>query len=277
MNPEILDLLRVDVSAGEYLLRANGKHVKFDGFSRVYLSGSKDYQTNLNKEVDLPEMKKDEKCHLERIDPQQKFTLPPARYSEASLIKTLEENGIGRPSTYAPTISTIKDRGYVVTEKKYLMPQQIGFLVNDMLVEHFPQIVDLAFTAQMEQELDEVAIGKTEWKKPIREFWGPFSKAVAAGEEKIVKIDLTEETDEVCEKCGKPMVIKHGRFGKFLACSGFPDCKNAKPLLSKTGQKCPECKEGDVVVRKTKRGRTFWGCSNYPECKWASWEPPKSD
>lgn len=277
MNPEVLDLLRVDVEAGEYLLRANGKHVKFDGFSRVYLSGSKDFQKNLNKEVELPPLELKEVCNLLGLKPEQKFTQPPARYSEASLVKALEENGIGRPSTYAPTISTIKDRGYVVVENKYLVPQQVGFLVNDMLVKHFPTIVDVEFTAQMEESLDTIADGKTEWKKPIRDFWGPFSKLIATGEESIEKIDLTEETDEVCEKCGKPMIIKHGRFGKFMACSGFPDCKNAKPLLNKTGQKCPECKEGDVITRKTKRGRTFWGCSNYPDCKWASWEPPKSE
>lgn len=277
MNPEILDLVRADIKAGDYLLRANGKQVKFDGFSRVYLTGSKDFQAGLNKEVILPQLKVNEKCNLIKLDPQQKFTQPPARFSEAALVKALEENGIGRPSTYAPTISTIKDRGYVITEKKYLVPQQIGFLVNDMLVEHFPEIVDIEFTARMEDELDQIAEGKVEWKKPIKEFWVPFAKSVAAGEEKIKPIDLTEETDEICEKCGKPMVIKHGRFGKFMACSGFPECKNAKPLLSKTGQKCPECQEGDVVTRKTKRGRTFWGCSRYPDCSWASWEPPKSD
>lgn len=277
MNPEILDLLRVDIEAGDYLFRANGKHVKFDGFSRVYLAGSKEFQAGLNKEVSLPELTKDEQCKLSKLEPLQKFTLPPARYSEASLVKTLEENGIGRPSTYAPTISTIKDRGYVVIENKYLVPQQIGFLVNDMLVEHFPEVVDIEFTAHMEEELDRVAEGKIEWKKPVRDFWQPFSEKVAKGEENIKKIDLTEETDEICEKCGKPMIVKHGRFGKFLACSGFPECKNAKPLLSKTGQKCPECKEGEVVTRKTKRGRTFWGCSRYPECEWASWEPPKSE
>jgi len=277
MNPEILDLVRVDITAGDYLFRANGKQVKFDGFSRVYLEGSKGKQTGLNKEVILPDLELKEKCELINLDPQQKFTQPPARYSEASLVKTLEENGIGRPSTYAPTISTIKDRGYVVSENRYLTPQEIGFLVNDMLVEHFPGVVDIEFTAKMEEELDDVAEGKLEWKKPIKDFWGPFSKSLAAGEDNIVKMDLTEETDEVCEKCGKPMVIKHGRFGKFLACSGFPECKNAKPLHNKTGQKCPECKEGDVVIRKTKRGRTFWGCSRYPDCKWASWEAPKSE
>jgi DNA topoisomerase-1 len=277
MMPEILDLVRVDVTAGDYLLRANGKQVKFDGFSRVYLDGSKGRQTDLNKEVILPELKMGEKCNLLALDPQQKFTQPPARYSEASLVKTLEENGIGRPSTYAPTISTIKDRGYIITENRYLVPQEIGFLVNDLLVEHFPEVVDIDFTAKMEESLDNVAEGKMEWKKPVKEFWVPFAKSVALGEEKIVKLDLTEETDEICEKCGKPMLIKHGRFGKFLACSGFPECKNAKPLHTKTGQKCPECKEGDVVVRKTKRGRTFWGCSRYPDCKWASWEPPKSE
>jgi DNA topoisomerase-1 len=275
MNPEILDLVRVDIKVGDYLFRANGKQVKFDGFSRVYLDGQKGRPAESGKEVILPDLSLGEQCNMVKLDSQQKFTQPQARYSEASLVKTLEENGIGRPSTYAPTISTIKDRGYVVIENRYLVPQEIGFLVNDMLVKHFPEVVDIEFTAKMEEELDEVAEGNLEWKKPISDFWRPFSKSVKAGEEDIKKVDLTEETDEVCEKCGKPMVIKHGRFGKFLACSGFPECKNAKPIVNKTGHKCPECKEGDVVIRKTKKGRTFWGCSDYPNCKWASWEAPK--
>ncbi len=277
MNPEILDTLRVDIKAGDYLLRANGKQVKFEGFSRVYLEGTKEKQNLLNKEVVLPDMKVGEECNLLKIIPEQKFTQPPTRYSEASLVKVLEENGIGRPSTYAPTISTIKNRGYVVVEKRFLIPQEIGFIVNDMLIENFPEVVDVEFTAKMESELDEVANGKTNWKKPVFEFWGPFSKSITKGEEKIKKLDLTEKTDEKCEKCGKDMVIKHGRFGKFLACSGFPECKNAKPIVNKTGQKCPECKKGDVIIKKTKRNRSFWGCSRYPDCKWASWEPPKTD
>jgi DNA topoisomerase I len=276
MNPEILDLVRIDVKAGHFILRANGKQIKFDGFSKVYLEGTKGEQAKANKEVILPEIKIEEKCNLIELDPQQKFTQPPARYTEASLVKTLEENGIGRPSTYAPTISTLKDRRYIISEKRLLMPQEIGFIVNDMLVEHFPEVVDLKFTAEIETELDEIAAGNLEWKKPIQDFWVPFSKKIESKESQIEKINTDIATDLKCEKCGKEMVIKEGRFGKFYACSGFPDCKNAKPYLEKTGQSCPECEKGDIIIKRTKGGRTFWGCSRYPECKWASWTPPES-
>ncbi len=277
MSSEILDLVRLDITAKKYLLRANGKQVKFNGFSRVYFEGSKKKQLISNKEVILPDLKVKDNCLLQEIIPNQKFTQPPARFTEASLVKTLEENGIGRPSTYAPTISTIKDRGYVKVEERKLVPQKIGFLVSDMLVENFPEIVDIKFTATMEEDLDKIAEGKLDWKEPVSKFWKPFSKEIEEKQEKIEKINMDVATDEVCEKCSKPLVLKEGRFGKFYACTGFPECKNTKPYLDKTGQKCPECKEGDVIIKNTKRGRTFWGCSRYPDCKWASWQPPKSE
>lgn len=275
MKEEVLDLTGIDVKAGDYTFRANGKLVKFDGFTRVYLEGSDD--ATEDKEVVLPDLAVGDICNKKEIRPEQKFTKPPARYTEASLVKTLEENGIGRPSTYAPTLSTIKDRGYVRLENRYFMPEEVGFIVNDLLVENFPEIVNIDFTAKMEEELDEVAEGCRGWKEPIKEFWEPFSKELSEKAETIEKVNTDEATDEICEKCGKPMVIKTGRFGKFLACTGFPDCKNTKAIKTTTGQKCPKCAEGDVVVKKTKRGKTFWGCSRYPDCDWASWEPPKSE
>lgn len=277
MSPEILNLTRVDIEAGKYLLRANGKEIKFDGFSKVYFEGSKKRVAEENEEKALPKLQKNESCHLISLTPNQKFTQPPARYTEASLVKALEENGIGRPSTYAPTISTIKERGYVGVEKRRLFPQKIGFIVNDLLVDNFPEVIDIKFTARIEEKLDKIAEGKIGWKDPVKEFWEPFSKDIKNKEEEIEKIDLSMETDEKCEKCGKPLIIKEGRYGKFYACSGFPECKNTKPYLEKTGQKCPKCKEGDVIVKSTKKGRIFWGCSRYPECDWASWQQPKND
>ncbi len=277
MNPEILDLVRVDIRADDCTFRANGKQVKFDGFSKVYLEGKEKKQIEDSKEIILPNLLEGDECKLLNIDPQQKFTQPPARYTEASLVKTMEEHGIGRPSTYTPTISTIKDRGYVAVENRYFIPQEIGFMVNDLLEKNFPEIVNVKFTAKMEEDLDKIAEGEIEWKKPIKDFWFPFEKEVEASYDKIEKVNMDEETDEICEKCGKPMLIKAGRFGRFMACSGFPECKNTKTIQNKTGQKCPECKKGDVIIKKTKRGKTFWGCSNYPECEWASWEAPKSE
>jgi DNA topoisomerase-1 len=275
MKEAILDLTGVDVKAGEYIFRATGKQVKFDGFTKIYLEGTPEKIAEESKEALLPKLEVGDDCELLKLDPQQKFTKPPARYSEASLIKALEEFGIGRPSTYAPTLSTIKDRGYVRLEARYFIPEETGYIVNDMLVKHFPGIVNVEFTAKMEEELDDVAEGKIEWKAPIKEFWGPFEKDLAEATEKIEKINTDVETKEVCEKCGKPMVIRHGRFGQFLACTGFPDCKNAKPIVKTTGQKCPDCEKGDMVIKRTKRGKTFYGCSRYPECKWAAWKLPK--
>jgi len=278
MPQALFDTTSIDIDgkprdAGEtYTFRANGQIMKFDGFLKIYPSKV--------KENELPALVMGESVHAKTITPSQHFTEPPPRFTEASLVKALEENGIGRPSTYAPIISTIQDRGYVERfERKNLKPKEIGFIVNDMLVEHFPEIVDIQFTARMEGELDEVAEGEKEWKPVIKEFYEPFAKHLAEKYENVEKQNMVEETDEVCEKCGKPMVIRRGRFGKFLACSGFPDCKNTKTLKSNNSDaidmKCPKCIEGNVVIRRTGRGRVFFGCSRYPECDFASWTDPR--
>ncbi len=257
----------VNTKQNDYTFRATGSVIKFDGFLKVYPSGV--------KENELPVLEQNDPVKALEIQPLQHFTEPPARFSEATLIKTLEEYGIGRPSTYAPTIATIIARNYVEREEKRLKPTEIAFVVNDLLVAHFPEIVDYQFTAQMEQKLDDIAIGEKEWVPVIREFYEPFKKHLGVKEQEIDKKTLTEEaSDVVCEKCGKPMVIKMGRFGKFLACTGYPECKNTKPLAENgkdaapaevTNETCDLCSKPMVI----KRGRfgTFLGCSGYPECK----------
>lgn len=272
MSDEVLALVGADIKANDYTFRANGRSVRFDGFSRVYLEGTSKKQEKDAKEVTLPELNEGDICDLKELLPSQKFTKPAARYTEASLIKKLEENGIGRPSTYSPTISTIKDRGYVRTEKSYFHPEEIAFIVNDGLVKFFPDLIDIDFTAKMEEELDAVADGKMEWKKPVKKFYGPFKEEIKVAEDNWPDQKPKDvATDEKCEKCGSPMVIKTGRFGKFLACSNFPDCKNTKSIIESLG-KCPKCEKGDIVAKRTKRGRTFFGCSRYPDCDWATWK-----
>lgn len=280
MPPAIFDATTVDVEATSnklpvtsYTFRATGQIMKFDGFLKVY-------PLHIT-EVTLPELTVNDNLDLKSLTPSQHFTVPPPRYTEASLVKILEKHGIGRPSTYAPTISTIQDRGYVERhERRYLKPTEVGFLVNDILVEHFPQIVDIQFTAKMENEFDEIAEGKIEWQPVIREFYEPFAKILEEKYQEVKKHEITETTDEVCEKCGKSMVVKLGRFGKFLACSGFPECKNTKNLKIEREtieMKCPKCEIGDVVIRRTKRGKIFYGCSRYPECDFASWTDPRKE
>ena len=280
MPAALFDGTAVDIAAetkGEgqktnaYTFRATGQVMKFDGFLKLY-------PTKFT-ENELPTLEPKEELDLQKLTPLQHTTEPPPRYTEASLVKTLEQNGIGRPSTYAPTISTIQTRGYVERhERRYLKPTETGFIVNDLLVEHFPEIVDVQFTARMEEELDEVAQGQKEWQPVIREFYEPFSKHLESKYMEVQKHEITETTDEVCDKCGKPMIIKMGRFGKFLACSGFPDCKNTKSLKQPPqtiGMACPKCGEGDVVVKRTIKGkRIFYGCSRYPDCDYASWTNP---
>ena len=281
MPPAIFDATSVDVAADsrgnergltrKYTFRATGQVMKFDGFLKVFPVKF--------TENELPELTPKEELNLKELKPLQHFTEPPPRFSEATLVKTLEQNGIGRPSTYAPTISTIQTRGYVERhERRYLKPTETGFIVNDLLVEHFPEIVDIQFTANMEEEFDEIAEGKKEWQPVIREFYDPFAKHLEIKYEEVKKHEIMETTDQVCDKCGKPMIVKMGRFGKFLACSGFPDCKNTKSLKSEPqtiGMKCPKCGEGDVVVKHTIKGkRIFYGCSRYPDCDYASWTNP---
>lgn len=252
-----------------YNFQAKGSKIVFDGFSKVWPIKI--------EEKDLPLLKTNEILDLIKLLRDQHFTQPPPRYSEASLIKALEEQGIGRPSTYAPIISTIQERGYVRLERKYFYPQEVGFIVTGLLVNHFPDIVDIDFTARMEKDLDKIAEGKEKWVRILSDFYRPFEKNLENKYQEISKKDIMEEkeTKESCPKCGKKMIIRMGRFGKFLACSGFPDCKYTKQLIIKTGLKCPECPGGEVIERRTKKGKVFWGCSKYPKCKWASWEDPR--
>lgn len=274
----VFDATIIDITApapadaeDAYTFRANGQIMKFDGFLALYPMKF--------AETILPEVKPKETLDLAALSPLQHFTEPPARFSEASLVKILEKHGIGRPSTYAPIISTILDRGYVERhERKYLKPTDTGFLVNDLLVEHFPTVVDVEFTAKMEEELDLVASGEKEWTPIIKAFYEPFMKNLEVKYEEVKKHEVSEPTDEMCEKCGKPMMIKLGRFGKFLACSGFPECKTTKTLKSPPatiGMKCPTCVEGDIIIRYTKKKRIFYGCSRYPTCTYASWTDPR--
>jgi len=256
----------------DYLVRASGRVMTFDGFTRVYPMKSKEDAPL------LPTVTAKETLKLIKVTGEQHFTQPPARYSEATLVKQLEEAGVGRPSTYAPTIATIVARGYVLSEDKRLMPQPTGMVVSDLLSEHFDFVTNPEFTATMEDKLDDVADGKAAWKPVIREYYEPMHSLIEEKQDSIPRTPLPViETDEVCEVCGKMMVIKQGRFGQFLACSGWPDCKNAKPILKKTGVPCEKCQEGEIVERKTKKGRRFWGCSRYPDCDFATWTKPKSD
>mgnify|MGYP005891470229 CR=1 FL=1 len=214
----------------------------------------------------------------QKQDPKQHFTQGPSRYTEATLIKTLEEKGIGRPSTYAPTIETIVSRNYVVREAKQFYPTELGIVVIDMLKEYFADIMNVDFTAHLEHQLDGVEEGEYYWKDVLREFYGPFEQELAAAEEKIGPVKIEDEvSDEICEKCGRHFVIKLGKHGKFLACPGFPECQNAKPLLEKIGVTCPVCHQGDVVLRRSKKGRVFYGCSDYPECSFVSWDKPTGE
>ncbi len=267
MQPAIMDQTKVDIKADDYTFRANGQIIKFDGFLKVYKT--------MVKENTLPDLKEKDKSNLIDLKKNQHFTQPPARYSEATLIKALEEYGIGRPSTYAPTLATIQERNYVKkNEDKKLQPTEIGMLVNNLLVEHFPKIVDYNFTAQMEEDLDEIAEGKKKWEPIIGDFYDPFIDNLKLKEKELTKKELTEEkTDIVCDKCGSPMVIKMGRFGKFLACSNYPECKNTQPLLAtkeemeaeETKEVCDKC--GGKLIVKTGRFGKFLACSNYPKCK----------
>jgi DNA topoisomerase-1 len=246
-----------------YLLRTSSSINTFDGFMTVYIEGRDEAEEKTGGS--LPPLKKDNKLRLIDLFAEQRFTQPPPRFTEATLIKMLEQWGIGRPSTYAPILSTIQDRDYVEKDSGRFKPTKLGFVVNDLLAKHFPEIVNIEFTAQMEEELDQVASENKDWVAVVQDFYTPFEKSLDSASELMERVKVEEATDEVCPKCGKPMVIKFGRFGKFLACSGYPECKTTKPFLVKVGVKCPEC-GGELVVKKSKKKRTFYGCSNYPDC-----------
>ncbi len=268
MKEALYETLSVKINSGDFIFKSSGSKIIFDGFMKVYNISNND------KDIKIPDVNKGEIVKLIDSKPQQHFTQPPARYSEASLVKTLEELGIGRPSTYAPTISTILSRGYVIIENKSFKPTELGIIVTELLKKYFRNIVNEEFTADMEEKLDKIEDSNVDWKNIIRDFYEDFSKVLEVAEKEISKIEIKdEETDVICEKCGRNMVIKHGRYGKFLACPGYPECKNAKPITQEVGVKCPDC-GGDIIERRSKKGRKFFGCSNYPECKFVSWDKP---
>jgi len=326
MAQALLDSVSVDIVAkGSYLFRATGSTIKFPGFMKIYIEG-KDDDGDENKGM-LPQLERDQMLTLIDLVPEQHFTQPPPRYTEATLVKTLEEYGIGRPSTYASIIDILQTRKYVKLTDRRFSPEDLGMTVSQLLVNHFPQYVDYQFTAQMEEELDEISRGEISWKPVVRNFWKPFINLIDKKDNELKKSDIVdEETEEICpqcgahliiklgrygkfygckgypkcryirplddkegetenqsaaveedcEKCGKPMIIKAGRYGKFLACSGYPQCKNVRSLNKPVslGIKCPECSEGDIVEKKTRRGKLFYGCSSYPKCDFATWDKP---
>ena len=268
MSAAIFDQTVVDVAAGDYGFRATGTIMRFPGFTRVYEDGKEDEKNR----VRLPELTENETLECRKLEPKQHFTEPPPRFTEAALVKALEDNGIGRPSTYSTIVETIQARGYVTQQERRFMPTPIGIAVNDLLVEHFPKIVNLDFTAQMEGDLDRIAEGHEDWIGLLRRFYGPFESELEEAEKKLPRLELRDEpTDEICPTCGRPMVIKHGRFGKFISCSGYPECKTTKPIVKETGASCPKC-DGAIVERRSKKGRVFYGCSNYPKCDFISWD-----
>ncbi|WP_069987004.1 type I DNA topoisomerase [Streptococcus agalactiae] len=267
MTAAVFDTMKVNLTQNGVTFIANGSQVKFDGYMAVY--------NDTDKNKMLPDMEEGESVKKINTNPEQHFTQPPARFSEASLIKTLEENGVGRPSTYAPTLETIQKRYYVKLAAKRFEPTELGEIVNSLIVEFFPDIVDVTFTAEMEGKLDEVEIGKEQWQKIIDEFYKPFEKELAKAETEMEKIQIKDEPAGFdCELCGSPMVIKLGRYGKFYACSNFPECHNTKAITKEIGVICPICQKGQVIERKTKRNRIFYGCDRYPECEFTSWDKP---
>lgn len=267
MSDAIYETLTIKANIEDYVFTATGSKQIFDGYTKVYNFSDREDRI-------LPDIKLDDMLEVEKTEPIQHFTQPPARYTEASLVKTLEELGIGRPSTYAPTIATIFNRGYVEKEGAAIKPTELGEIVTEILEDNFEMLTDVDFTAKLEDRLDEIAEGKLEWKKVVEESYRPLESSIKEAIEKIEKINMDIETDEICEVCGANMVIKHGRFGKFMACKNYPECKNTKPIVEKIGVKCPKCKEGDIIIRKTKKGRQFYGCSNYPECDFVEWKKP---
>ena len=274
MKPAIYNTTSANIKANGYDFKANGQNLKFKGFMILYVEGIDEKQEK--EDGILPELQENQEVRLININPKQSFTEPPSRYTEASLVKVLEEKGIGRPSTYSPTITTILERRYIEKEQKQLKPTELGKIVNKLLTENFSDIINVEFTAKIENEFDEIAEGKEKWKKIIREFYKPFSDELEKAEKELEHVKIVDEvSDTPCEKCGRMMVYKFGRYGKFLACPGYPECKNAKPIIETIDVPCPKC--GAVVqVRKTKRKRTYYICENNPEkCNYISWNKPK--
>lgn len=273
MAPAILDTIALDVTQNDIKFRANGQTIKFKGFMTLCVETKDDKDSD--KENKLPKLEQGDKVTATQIEPAQHFTQPPPRYTEARLVKTLEELKIGRPSTYAPTIDTIQKRNYVKLESKRFMPTELGEIVYEQVKEYFPEIIDVEFTVNMETLLDKIAEGDMNWRKVVGDFYNSFKQDVERAEEEMEKIEIKDEpVGEDCEVCGSPMVIKMGRYGKFMACSNFPDCRNTKAIVKTIGVKCPTCKDGEVVERKSKKNRIFYGCSNYPECDFISWDKP---
>ncbi len=267
MEDSVFDVLNVECKIEDLIFKATGSKLKFDGYTKIYNFAEREDKI-------LPSLDDGEILKIQEYNPQQHFTSPPPRYTEASLVKTLEELGIGRPSTYAPTITTILNREYVEKDGASLVPTELGIIVTKILDENFQKFMEVDFTADMESQLDQIEEGNAEWKKVVEEFYSPLAEAIRVAIEKIEKVNMDEETDEICELCGSNMVIKYGRFGKFMACKNYPECKNTKPIVSKIGVKCPKCKEGDIIMRKSKKKKIFYGCSNYPDCDFVAWNKP---
>lgn len=273
MSSAIMDTMTVDITAGDVSFRANGSKIKFPGFMKIYVEGSDDEKKE--EETFLPPLSIGDRLKKEKIEPKQHFTQPPPRYSEARLVRTLEELGIGRPSTYAPTLETIQKRGYVALEDKKFVPTEMGELVIQLMEEFFPEILNVEFTANMEEDLDRIEEGVKDWVNVLDTFYSSFKKRLEVAEEEMKEVEIKDEvSDETCELCGKPMVYKMGRYGKFLACSGFPECRNTKPIVISTGVTCPDCEKGTIVEKRSKKGRIFYGCDRYPECTFVSWDKP---
>ena len=279
MEAAVFDSTTVDIQATKpdtpgYLVRATGSVLKFPGFTAVYSEGRDDAAPEDEDNPPLPVLEKDELLRYLGVHPEQHFTQPPPRYTDATLIKALEELGIGRPSTYATILATIQNRGYVERADRKFRPTELGRVVNDLLVANFSAIVDTGFTAQMEEALDEVASGEREWVPLLREFYEPFQSTIETASRTISRIRVADEvSDEVCTECGRPMLIKSGRTGKFLGCSGYPECKSTRPIVKRTGAACPNCR-ADLLERRSKRGRIFYGCARYPECEFTVWNRP---
>ncbi|MFC4184612.1 type I DNA topoisomerase [Saccharococcus thermophilus] len=273
MAAAVLDTMSVELENEGVVFRASGSKVKFPGFMKVYVEGTDD-QTE-EQDRFLPDLQEGETVISQNIEPKQHFTQPPPRYTEARLVKTLEELGIGRPSTYAPTLDTIQKRNYVVLENKRFVPTELGEIVLELILEFFPEIIDVEFTAKMEKNLDEIEEGKVEWVKVVDDFYREFEKRLRIAEKEMKEVEIKDEPAGIdCEVCGSPMVYKMGRFGKFVACSNFPECRNTKPIVKEIGVKCPKCHEGNIVERSSKKKRIFYGCDRFPQCDFVSWDKP---